>query len=311
MPVGDGYRGGALNLAARLCARPPPGRSSASQGSCTSPAPSRASTIATAAADPSKGIADPVHVVCRVARGADVAEHMRAFSPSASGDAASVEPGQAPVPRPRAARGRRGRGPIPLGGPKQRAVLAHLLVRANAARPSRDPGRRGLGRRAAREGRANIIQTYVSHLRQGPRRRSDPGSARPATACGSIPPSWTPRGSTPSSATRRRPSRSTRTSRSRTLDDALALWRGPALADLADQPSLFAEAARLDELRLEAQEARIEGLLATGRRGPGDRRARGAARAPPLRENGCGACSCWPLPRGAAGRGAGRLPARP
>ena len=49
-----------------------------------------------------------------------------------------------------------------------------------------------------------------------------------------------------------------------TLEDALALWRGPALADLADQPSLLAEAARLDELRLEAQEARIEGLLAAG-----------------------------------------------
>ncbi len=49
-----------------------------------------------------------------------------------------------------------------------------------------------------------------------------------------------------------------------TLDDALALWRGPALADLADQPSLLAEAARLDELRLEAQEERIDGLLASG-----------------------------------------------
>ena len=52
-----------------------------------------------------------------------------------------------------------------------------------------------------------------------------------------------------------------------TLDDALALWRGPALADLADQPSLLAEAARLDELRLEAQEVRIEGLLAGGTEG--------------------------------------------
>jgi WD40 repeat protein/tetratricopeptide (TPR) repeat protein len=49
-----------------------------------------------------------------------------------------------------------------------------------------------------------------------------------------------------------------------TLEDALALWRGPALADLADQSSLLAEAARLDELRLEAQETRIEGLLAAG-----------------------------------------------
>ena len=49
-----------------------------------------------------------------------------------------------------------------------------------------------------------------------------------------------------------------------TLDDALALWRGPALADLTDRPSLLAEAARLDELRFEAQQERIEGLIAGG-----------------------------------------------
>ena len=50
----------------------------------------------------------------------------------------------------------------------------------------------------------------------------------------------------------------------RSFDEALALWRGPALADLADQRSLSAEAARLDELRLEAQSVRLEGLLAAG-----------------------------------------------
>jgi WD40 repeat protein len=44
----------------------------------------------------------------------------------------------------------------------------------------------------------------------------------------------------------------------------LALWRGPALAGFADQPSLLAEATRLDDLRLEAQEDRVEGLLAIG-----------------------------------------------
>ena len=63
---------------------------------------------------------------------------------------------------------------------------------------------------------------------------------------------------------RRRPSPSIPNIAVGTLDDALALWRGPALADLADQPSLLAEAARLDDLRLEAQEDRIEGLLASG-----------------------------------------------
>jgi DNA-binding SARP family transcriptional activator len=38
--------------------------------------------------------------------------------------------------------------------------------------------------------------------------------------------------------------------RSAKLGDALALWRGPALADLAMESSLQAEAARLDDLRL-------------------------------------------------------------
>ena len=49
-----------------------------------------------------------------------------------------------------------------------------------------------------------------------------------------------------------------------TLDDALALWRGPALADLADQSSLLAEAARLDRASPRGPRARIEGLLAGG-----------------------------------------------
>ncbi len=48
------------------------------------------------------------------------------------------------------------------------------------------------------------------------------------------------------------------------LDRALALWRGPALVELADQAWAEAEAARLDELRLSALEARHQALLDTG-----------------------------------------------
>ncbi len=50
-----------------------------------------------------------------------------------------------------------------------------------------------------------------------------------------------------------------------TLRDALALWRGPALADLAFEPFAQSEIARLEELRLTALEARIEADLALGR----------------------------------------------
>jgi DNA-binding SARP family transcriptional activator len=46
---------------------------------------------------------------------------------------------------------------------------------------------------------------------------------------------------------------------------ALALWRGPALAEVAAEGTLVAEALRLDELRLSALERRIEADLAAAR----------------------------------------------
>lgn len=48
------------------------------------------------------------------------------------------------------------------------------------------------------------------------------------------------------------------------LREALALWRGPALADFADQAFAEPAAARLEELRLTALELRIEAELALG-----------------------------------------------
>ncbi len=52
--------------------------------------------------------------------------------------------------------------------------------------------------------------------------------------------------------------------RAHALRDALALWRGPALADLAFESALAPEIARLEELRLEALEARIDADLTLG-----------------------------------------------
>src|SRR5205814_1596613 len=49
-----------------------------------------------------------------------------------------------------------------------------------------------------------------------------------------------------------------------TFREALGLWRGPALSDVADVPFARAEAARLEEARLGALEARIEADLASG-----------------------------------------------
>ena len=60
--------------------------------------------------------------------------------------------------------------------------------------------------------------------------------------------------------------------RARLLDQALALWRGPAYAEFAGEPFAEAEAARLNELRVVAQEDR--GRAASRARPPGERHAR-------------------------------------
>jgi predicted ATPase/DNA-binding SARP family transcriptional activator len=52
------------------------------------------------------------------------------------------------------------------------------------------------------------------------------------------------------------------------VDEALDLWRGPALAEFADRPFVQPEAVRLDELRVVALERRAELVLSLGP--PGD-----------------------------------------
>jgi DNA-binding SARP family transcriptional activator len=49
------------------------------------------------------------------------------------------------------------------------------------------------------------------------------------------------------------------------LHEALALWRGPALADFAYEPFAQAAIGRLEEVRLLAVEMRIDADLALGR----------------------------------------------
>jgi DNA-binding SARP family transcriptional activator len=48
------------------------------------------------------------------------------------------------------------------------------------------------------------------------------------------------------------------------LLEALALWRGPALADVAGEPALVSEVARLEELRISALEQRVDTDLELG-----------------------------------------------
>ena len=89
--------------------------------------------------------------------------------------------------------------------------------------------------------------------------------------------------------------------------EALALWRGEALADLADEPFAAAEIRRLEELRLHAGELAIDADLAAGRHGE----VIGELERADRRSTRC-ASSCTP---GACSRctaaGARRRPSRP
>src|SRR4051794_2328763 len=68
------------------------------------------------------------------------------------------------------------------------------------------------------------------------------------------------------------------------LDEALGLWRGDALADLAAEPFAQRAAARLDELRLRALERRVEAKLELGRHADVIGELTELAAAQPLRE---------------------------
>jgi WD40 repeat protein/DNA-binding SARP family transcriptional activator len=157
-----------------------------------------------------------------------------------------------------------GSGPISLGGPKQRAVLAHLIVRANELVPAETLVDEIWAEEPPQKAR-NIVQNYVSHLRKalghdriewtapGYRLRLDADELDAARFDALVRDANKVFATDPNVAVG-------------LLEDALALWHGPALAGLADQPMLSAEATRLDDLRLQAQEQRLEGLLALGAR---------------------------------------------
>ena len=150
--------------------------------------------------------------------------------------------------------------PLALGGPKQRTLLAALLVHANQV----VSGERlidVLWNERPPETAQAALQVHVSQLRKllghdrivtrapGYLLRVDAGEldlerferlvseARGADG--------------PAEAAK--------------LREALGLWRGPPFAEFAQQPFARAEITRLEELRLAAQERRIEADLAVGR----------------------------------------------
>jgi DNA-binding SARP family transcriptional activator len=150
-----------------------------------------------------------------------------------------------------------------LGGPKQRTVLVHLLLRANRAVTQEQLIDEVWGDDPPPTARGSL-QSYISRLRRAL------GSARLDGKAGSYVLHAAPeeldvaRFEALVGDARRRMA-SEPAAAVVTYSTALGLWRGPALADLADEPSLRPEIARLEELRLAASEERIEAELTLGR----------------------------------------------
>jgi DNA-binding SARP family transcriptional activator len=171
---------------------------------------------------------------------------------------------------------------LALGGPKQRLVLAHLLLRANQVVAADRLIDQVWGEEPPDAARS-ALQAYVSRLR----RSLGPGRLQgrpPGYVLGAAPEEVDVlRFEDLVGQARRRGAAEPRAA-VHLLDDALALWRGPALADLAAAPSLGPELARLEELRLAASEERIEALLVLGRHGEVEAELERLTKEHPLRE---------------------------
>ena len=153
--------------------------------------------------------------------------------------------------------------PVRLGGPKQRLVMAVLILGANRVVSAERLIEQVWGD-AAPETARGTLQAYISRLRKAL------GSERiEARAPGYV--LQAERDEVDADRFERLVVDSQRRLESdpqaavRLLDTALSIWRGAAVEDLATEPALRAQAARLDELRLTAIGRRAEAKLALGR----------------------------------------------
>jgi YVTN family beta-propeller protein len=161
---------------------------------------------------------------------------------------------------------------VPLGGPRQRAVLALLLLEANRV-VSLDRLAEDVWGGHPPDGWVTTVQIYVSHLRQAlepDRVRGAAGEVLVTRNRGYLlrvddKQLDAARFQDGFAAGRAALEAGRYAEAADTLRTALGLWRGGVLADLADYAFTRPEAARLEELRLAAVEARIDADLALGR----------------------------------------------
>jgi WD40 repeat protein/DNA-binding SARP family transcriptional activator len=153
--------------------------------------------------------------------------------------------------------------PTALGGPRQRVVLAHLLLRANREVTQDQLIDAVWGDDPPPSARGSL-QSYVSRLRSslGPDRLE---GTRGRYVLHAAPDEIDAARFEAMVAQARSAVVGDVSATCRTYREALDLWRGRALQDLADEPSLGPEIARLEELRLAATEDWVDAELALGR----------------------------------------------
>jgi predicted ATPase/DNA-binding SARP family transcriptional activator len=179
---------------------------------------------------------------------------------------------------------------LPLGGGKQRALLAVLLLHANEV-VSSDRLIDLLWGEEPPETAAKALQVHVSQLRKG-LESADGEDAERALKTRSpgyvleIDPDQLDlhRFERLAAEGRRALDAADPNEAAEKLDSALALWRGPALADLAYADFAQAEAARIEELRLAALENRVQADLERGRHSEAIGELERLIAAEPLRE---------------------------
>ena len=180
---------------------------------------------------------------------------------------------------------------VPLGGPRQRAVLARLVsARGEVVSVDRLIDDLWGGEPPAQA--VTSLQAYVSNLR----RLLEPGrppraparilvSAAPGYAM-ALPPDAVDAWRFERLLSQARQAATAPATARALLRDGLSLWRGAAFAEVADEPWAEADVARLDELRRQAEEALVTATLRAGEAAAAVPAADLLTRREPLREEG-------------------------
>jgi DNA-binding SARP family transcriptional activator len=166
----------------------------------------------------------------------------------------------------------RGGTPVAINAPKQRALLLRLLVAPGQVVPA-ERLIEDLWQGAAPPGALSSLRAYISNLRRALANGSGDGDTILVTRASGYALAIDPdvvdahRFEVGLGAARRALAAGAPQRAVDELDAALALWRGPALVDVADADFAHPTIARLDELHRIAHEERFDALLAAGEHG--------------------------------------------